>query len=115
MCSSYLTRDLIHSNGAVGHRFFKREIRADKHERHTDAEPERHEREESQERHGAARLLAPDQQIDDKEDGKDEAWHANRGHNRVFLPVLTFELFVETCREIAGKRTHCYEQNHLVF
>mmetsp|Transcript_30367 Transcript_30367/g.91946 ORF Transcript_30367/g.91946 Transcript_30367/m.91946 type:complete len:473 (+) Transcript_30367:321-1739(+) len=88
------------------------EVRAQEDQWHRYAEPQHQQGEHRRERDRARRPLAPDEQVQDEEDGEHDARVQEGQQQRRRLPVITVEHLVQSGSGVAGQDAHEREQQH---
>mmetsp|Transcript_116135 Transcript_116135/g.329135 ORF Transcript_116135/g.329135 Transcript_116135/m.329135 type:complete len:517 (-) Transcript_116135:424-1974(-) len=107
-----LPRDLVRAHRQGDRLLLVAEEGPEEDEGHRDAEPEHQEREHRGEGHRPGGLLPPDQEVQDEEDGEDEARVEHRRHEGHQRPALAAEELVEARLHVAREDAHEGEEEH---
>mmetsp|Transcript_7162 Transcript_7162/g.17807 ORF Transcript_7162/g.17807 Transcript_7162/m.17807 type:complete len:271 (+) Transcript_7162:528-1340(+) len=105
-----LPRDLVCAHGVLHGLLPKPEIRAEEDQGRGDAQPHAEEREQGAERYGARRLLPPDEEVQDEEDGEADTGEKHGGPQAVALPAVALEHPEQARRRVPAKHAHEHKQ-----
>jgi len=106
-----LARDLVCPHGMLDRALLEAEIRADEGQRHGHTEPQCQQPHQCSKGDGGRRLLRPENQIHDEEDGEDDPGAKMRRQKHVRFPFLPAVHFVNTGRNVSCGRSEADVQD----